>query len=191
MNRKRAVRAAGAGLVATGIFLASLLIIGAAVFFGFLAFSPGAGTGIWWVVVPAVVVVLIVVGAALPARALGAGWWRSLMVSGVAVGILALVTPFLAANAEGLFVLFYLFAFVTPAFIAVAASAGNGLSLTGLASVVALTVLSFLAIRLIGFSLLPDADDPASAAFVQGTVMVAIGWALLPALAGLFQRSQA
>lgn len=173
--------------MATGVFLAALLILGAAVFFGFLAFSPGGGTGIWWVVVPAIVVVLSILGAALPARALGAGWWRSLTTSGVAVGVLALVTPFLSANAEGLFVLFYLFAFVMPAFIAVAASAGNGLRLAGLASVLVLAALFFLVVRLIGFSLLPDADDPASAAFVQGTVMVAVGWALLPALAGLFQ----
>lgn len=187
VNTRKAVRAAGAGFLATGIFLAAVLILGAAVFLGLLDFSTG--TGLWWILALVVVVALIVVGAALPARALDAGWWRSLMASGVTLGVLALLTPLLVANAEGLFVLFCLFAFVAPALIAVAASASNGLSLTGLATVTAVAALFFLAPRLTGFLLLPGVTET-SAAFVQGTVMVAAGWALLPALAGLFQSRE-
>lgn len=187
MNTNRAARAAGAGLVATGVFLAALLILGAGVFWGLLELSPNAGTGVGLVAALVFVVALIVVGGALPARALGVGWWRSLMVSAAVVGVLALATPYLAANAEGLFVLFYLFAFVAPALIAIAASVRNGLSLVGLAFVVVVAALFFLVLRLTGFLLLPGMAE-ASAAFVQATVMVAVGWALLPALAGLFQR---
>lgn len=172
--------------MATGIFLAALLLLGAVVFFGLLEFSPDAGMGSW-LVAGLLVVVLVILGGALPARALGAGWWWSLMASGIAVGALALVTPYLAANAEGLFVLFYIFAFVAPALISLAASMGNGLSLAGLVSVVAVAALFFLVLRLIGFLPLPGVDVTSSA-FTQGTLMVAVGWALLPALAGLFQR---
>ena len=186
MNTKRAARAAGSGLVATGVFLAALLIFGTAVLFG-LGFSPGADTDVWRVVTLAFVIALIAVGGALPARALGAGWRRSLLVSAITVGTLALATPFLLSNAEGLFVLFYLFAFVAPAFIAIAASVGKGLSFTGIASMVAVATLSFVVPRLTGWILLPGVSE-VSAAVLQGTAMVATGWALLPALAGLFQR---
>jgi len=98
-----------------------------------------------------------------------------------------LVTPSLLSNAEGLFVLFYLFAFVAPAFIAIAASVGKGLSFAGLASMAVVAALFFLVPRLTGFFLLPGVSE-VSAAVLQGTTMVAVGWALLPALAGLFQR---
>ncbi len=183
MNTKRAARAAGAGLAATGVFLAALLVLGAAVFFG-LDFSFDAG--LWWVVA-LVVFVLITVGGALPARALGAGWRRSLVASGIVAGVLAVATPPLLSNAEGLFVLFCLFAFVAPAFIAIVASAGKGLGFAGVASVAVVATLAFLVPRLVGWVLLPGVSE-VNAAFLQGTVMVAAGWALLPALAGLFQR---
>ncbi len=186
MNTKRAVRVAGAGLVATGVFLAALLVFGATVFFGLLDFSPDADTGARWVVA-LVVLALIAVGGTLPARALGAGWRRSLATSGVTMVALALVAPSLLSNAEGLFVLFYLFAFVAPAFIAIAASVGNGLSFTGLASMAAVATLFFFVPRLTGWILLPGINE-ASVALVEGVAMVAVGWALLPALAGLFQR---
>ncbi len=183
MNTKRAAQAAGAGLAATGVFLAALLVLGTAVFFG-LDFS--LDSGLWWVVA-LVVFVLIAVGGALPARALGAGRRRSLAASGLVVGALALATPPLLSNAEGLFVLFCLFAFVAPAFIAIVASAGNGLGFAGVVSVVVVAAIAFLVPRLTGWILLPGISE-VNAAFIQGTVMVAAGWALLPALVGLFQR---
>ena len=186
MNTKKAARAAAAGLVATGIFLGTLLIFGAAVFFG-LGFSTGADTDVWRVLTLVVVFTLIAAGGALPARALGAGWRLSLILSAVTTGSLALATPPLVANAEGLFVLFYLFAFVAPAFITIAASVGNGLSFAGLASIAVVAALFFLVARLTGFFLLPGVSE-VSAALLQGTMMVAVGWALLPALAALFQR---
>jgi hypothetical protein len=188
VNTKKATRAAGAGLVATGMFMAALLVLGVAVFFG-LDFSSNTGTGAGRIVVLVVVLVLGAAGGVLPARALGAGWWRSLLVSGIAVGALALAAPLLLATAEGLFVLFYLFALVAPAFVAIAASVGNGLSLAGLASVVAVAALFFLVLRSIGFFLLPVITET-SAALVEGTAVVAAGWVLLPALVGLFQRRQ-
>lgn len=187
MNNKRAARAAGAGFAATGVFLAALIALGGAVLVGLLNFSPGASTDVRLVVALIVVFAMIVVGGALPARALGAGWQRSLLASGVAMGPLALATPTLLSTGGELFVLFYLFAFVVPAFVAVVASVGHGLSLAGLASMVAVAALFYVVIRLIGFFLLPGLD-PASAALAEGTAMVATGWALLPALAGLFQR---
>ena len=98
-----------------------------------------------------------------------------------------MATPSLVANAEGLFVLFYLFAFVAPAFITIAASVGNGLSFAGLVSIAVVAALFFLVARLTGFFLLPGVSE-VSAALLQGTTMVAVGWALLPALAALFQR---
>ena len=183
MNTKRAAQAAGAGLAATGVFLAALLVLGTAVFFG-MDFS--LDSGLWWVVA-IVVFVLIAVGGALPARALGAGRRRSLVASGLVVGALALATPPLLSNAQGLFVLFGLFAFVAPAVIAVVASAGNGLGFAGVVSVVVVATVAFLVPRLTGWILLPGISE-VNAAFVQGTVMVAAGWALLPALVGLFQR---
>ena len=183
MNTKRAAQAAGAGLAATGVFLAALLVLGMAVFFG-MDFS--LDSGLWWVVA-IVVFVLIAVGGALPARALGAGRRRSLVASGLVVGALALATPPLLSNAQGLFVLFGLFAFVAPAVIAVVASAGNGLGFAGVVSVVVVATVAFLVPRLTGWILLPGISE-VNAAFVQGTVMVAAGWALLPALVGLFQR---
>jgi hypothetical protein len=186
VNTKRAVRVAGAGLVATGVFLAALLVLGATVFFGLLDFSPGADTGVRWAVT-LVVLALIAVGGALPAHALGAGWRRSLATSGVTMVALALVAPSLLSNAEELFLLFYLFAFVAPAFIAATASVGNGLSFTGLVSMAAVAALFFLVPRLTGWILLPGVDET-SVALVEGVAMVAAGWALLPALAGLFQR---
>jgi len=183
VNTKRAAQAAGAGLAATGVFLAALLVLGMAVFFG-MDFS--LDSGLWWVVA-IVVFVLIAVGGALPARALGAGRRRSLVASGLVVGALALATPPLLSNAQGLFVLFGLFAFVAPAVIAVVASAGNGLGFAGVVSVVVVATVAFLVPRLTGWILLPGISE-VNAAFVQGTVMVAAGWALLPALVGLFQR---
>jgi hypothetical protein len=183
VNTKRAAQAAGAGLAATGVFLAALLVLGTAVFFG-MDFS--LDSGLWWVVA-IVVLVLIAVGGALPARALGAGRRRSLVASGLVVGALALATPPLLSNAQGLFVLFGLFAFVAPAVIAVVASAGNGLGFAGVVSVVVVAAVAFLVPRLTGWILLPGISE-VNAAFVQGTVMVAAGWALLPALVGLFQR---
>lgn len=184
MDTKKAMRAAGAGLVATGVFLAALLILGGAVFLR-LAFSPG--TNVWQTVVIAIVVTMLAVGGALPARALGAGWVRAIAASGVAVAALALATPSLVSNAEGLFVLFYLFAFIAPAFITITASVGNGLSTVGLVSIIAVATLSFLVPQLAGWILLPGVSE-VSSALVEGTAMVAVGWALLPALAGLFQR---
>ncbi len=169
--------------MATGVFLAALLILGAAAFLG-LDFSLDAG--VWWIVA-LVASVLIAAGGALPARALGAGWRRSLATSGVVVGVLALAAPFLFSNAEGLFVLFCLFAFAAPALIAIVASAGNGLGFVGLAAVAVVAGLSFLVPRLAGWILLPGVSE-VNAAFLQGTLMVAAGWTLLPALAGLFQR---
>ncbi len=186
LNARRAVRAVGAGLVATGVFLAALLVFGAAVFLG-LDFSADATTDAWWVVTLVIVLTLVVTGGALPARALGARWWRSLLLSGIAMGTLALLTPSLLSNGEELFVLFYLFSFVTPAFIAIAASAGNGLSFAGLASVVTVAALFFLVPRLTGWILLPGLTE-INSAFLQGAAMLAAGWALLPALVGLFQR---
>jgi hypothetical protein len=183
VNTKRAAQAAGAGLAATGVFLAALLVLGTAVFFG-MDFS--LDSGLWWIVA-IVVFVLIAVGGALPARALGAGRRRSLVASGLVVGALALATPPLLSNAQGLFVLFCLFAFVAPAVIAVVASAGNGLGFAGVVSVVVVAAVAFLVPRLTGWILLPGISE-VNAAFVQGTVMVAAGWALLPALVGLFQR---
>ena len=183
MNTKRAARAAGAGLLATGVFLVAFLIFVAVVFGLGLSTDPG----VWWLVALVVVAVLIAVGGALPARALGAGWGRSLVSSGVVVGGLALAAPSLFSNAEGLFVLFCLFAFAAPAFIAVAASVGNGLGFAGMASMAVVATLSFLAPRLTGWILLPGVSE-VNGAFLQGTVMVAAGWALLPALAGLLQR---
>ena len=169
--------------------MAALIAAGGAAFLGLVNFSLGSGVDVWLVVVLAVAFVLIVAGGALPARALGAGWLRSLSASGVAVAVLALVTPTLLSGGEELFLLFYFFAFVAPAFVAIAASVGNGLSLAGLGSVVAVAALFFILIRLIGFFLLPGLDE-ASAALIEGTVVVAIGWALLPALIGLFQRRE-
>lgn len=186
MNTKKAMRAAGAGLVATGVFLAALLILGGAVFLR-LAFSPGTNTTVWQTVVIATVVIMLAVGGALPAHALAAGWVRSIAASSIAVAALALATPSLVSDAEGLFVLFYLFAFIAPAFITITASVGNGLSIAGLASIAVVVALSFLVPQLAGWILLPGVSE-VSSALVEGTAMVAVGWALLPALAGLFQH---
>lgn len=182
MNTRRAARVAGAGFAATGVFLAALVVLGAAIFLGFDV-SSGAGLAL----ISGPVVVLIVAGGALPARALGAGWAYSLAVSGIAVGLLALATPYLSSSFSGLFALFFLFALAAPAFVAVAAAAANGLSFAGLASVIAVVAAAFVAIRYVGFVLLPGVAE-ASFALIEGTVIVATGWALLPALVALFQR---
>jgi hypothetical protein len=184
VDTKKAMRAAGAGLVATGIFLAALLILGGAVFLR-LAFSPDANA--WQTVVLAIMVTMVAVGGALPGRALGAGWVRAIAASGVAVAALALATPSLVSSGEGLFLLFYLFAFIAPAFITIAATVGKGLSIAGLVAIATVAALSFLVPQLAGWILLPGVSE-VSSALVEGTAMVAVGWALLPALAGLFQR---
>ena len=176
MNQERGSFAAAAGLGALALFVVSgfvfvfSLVIGRINPVSFGGTSPDPTTinhvGMF-VLAPAIAAV----GAALPVRALGAGWPVSAATSVAAVALVFLsfsagagALPLAAANA------------LAPAIAVMVGAAGRGLTEAGVKILLTVTAAFFVA----GF-----------VAFVYGTVwgfvLVLPAWVVLPTIAGLHQ----
>lgn len=175
---KRGVWAAGAGLAATGVFFAAFVVLVAGMFFSINR------SALPFTIAIVIATALIVAGGALPARALGAGWRRSLLISGFATAGPPLSLLFSTLDDTVRSVMLYVFAFAAPAIVALVASMRGGLDFTGITFVVgfaALLVLAFLSWS----SLRPGGTQSGDLTLFA---KVLTGWVLLPALTGVLQR---
>lgn len=173
---KRGAWAAGAGLAATGVFFVAFVALVAGAFFSINRDAAPFAVAI------VAATVLIVAGGALPARALGAGWRRSLLISAASTAgpPLSLLLSSLDDTVRS--VLLYIFAFASPAIVVIVA--GDGMGFTGtvfVAALAALLILAFLAWSYLWPGVARSGDLTLFAKVIAG-------WTMLPALAGLLQH---
>lgn len=152
--------------------------------FGIGFFSSPSPTLTPWLAFPGILICLALMafGAALPARALGAGWGRSLAV-GLALALLIVLyvvaLAFLSDLPRLYLSLLYLSLLTLPAMVCAVAVARQGVSAwPAVAAVCIGAVVLWLAASLMP----PDSLDPLAASTV---VLVAASWPVLPAVAAL------
>lgn len=162
----------GFGFISLAFFTVAFIVFIFAAFIGNTGsfFSSGEPTTGGYIGMFVLSPVIAAFGAALPARALGAGWLRSLLASAIAV--VAFIWSFLQESE----LLLVIATALAPTVVVLVASAGSGIGMTGVLAVLAASAVILIVVTL-GFAVGGEA------------VLVAFftGWVVLPAVAGLFQ----
>lgn len=190
MNWGQVTIAAGAGAAALVVLVgggyAAFSLFATQFGIGFFS-SPPSPTLTPWLALPGILICLTLMafGAALPARALGAGWGRSLLAVGLALALLivlyVMALSFLSDRPRLYLSLLYLSLMAVPTMVCAVAVARQGVPAWPTVAAVCIgAVLLWLAASLTP----PDSLDPLAAS-TAGLVLVAASWPVLPAVAAL------